>query len=174
MKIIPVNSKTFGYHEILVDDENFELVSKHKWHIVKGRETFYAKTNIIFNNKKTNISMHRLILGLTDPKTLGDHKNHNGLDNQSDNIRCATYAQNQANKTSHKNSSSKYLGVCLSKIKHKLKNGEIKIYYSWKSYININGKKKSLGYFKSEEEAAKKYDDSAKIHHREFTNLNFK
>jgi len=43
----------------------------------------------------------------------------------------------------------------------------------WTSSITINGKKKSLGYFKNEIEAAKAYDEAAKKYFSEFARYNF-
>lgn len=37
----------------------------------------------------------------------------------------------------------------------------------------MNGKQTYLGSFFTEEEAARKYDEFARIHHGEFANLNF-
>lgn len=170
MKIIPVDSKKYGYHEIFVDDEDFDLVSQYTWSLRKGRNnTFYAQSmTYLKEGKRKLIKMHRLILGLTDPKIKGDHQDHNGLNNQRYNIRGATNSQNCMNKICKKNSTSKYLGVCLITDNRTNKN-----YKYWIAQIRINGKQEHLGYFKNEEDAAKEYDKHALIHHKEFANLNF-
>lgn len=174
MKIIPVNSPKHGYHEILVDDEDFDLVTKYKWSIRKNRNTFYATKTLYINGKYKNLQMHRLILGITDPKILVDHENHNGLNCQKYNIRVCTRSQNNSNSSSRKNSTSQYLGVCLLVRKRTLKTGKIATYYCWAAQIRINKRQTRLGLFQNEIDAAKCYDKYAKIHHKEFANLNFK
>lgn len=170
MKIIEVKSKAYGTHNILIDDEDLQLIKNYTWGISKVGNNFYAITQI----KQKCFKMHRLILNITNPKTIIDHINHNGLDNRRQNIRQCTCSENLKNKKSKENSSSKYLGVTNSKRKYKCIDNNIKEYNYWKATININGNNKHLGYFKNEEDAAKAYDEAAKLYHKEFANLNFK
>jgi len=120
--------------------------------------------------KHTRVVMHRQIVGVTDPSKLVDHIDHNGLNNQRNNLREATKMQNCKNRTSSDGSSSKFLGVCL------FRSGGIKIpeRIRWIAAIAIDGKSKHLGIFENEEDAARAYDDAAKIHHGQWANLNFK
>lgn len=169
MKLIPLsttirkNNKNKGKYFAQVDDEDFERVNQYKW-------TLKNCSNILYAKNETVGFMHRFILGLTDSKILGDHKNHNGLDNQKHNLRECTISQNNRNRTSQKNSSSKYLGVSLKKSKSK--TGRVHLY--WLATISDNNKQKHLGYFKIEEDAALKYDEAARMRYGEFANLNFK
>lgn len=144
-----------------IDDEDFELVSKYRWG--RSRITRMDKVYAITLDKPI-ISMHRLIMNCIDSKNiLVDHKNHNGLDNTRGNLRLATKAQNCKNRRSARNSSSQYLGVSLNK-----KTG----YYTAQICLG-NKKVKSLGWrFVNEEDAAKAYNEAAKIVHGEFANLN--
>lgn len=111
--------------------------------------------------------MHRFIFEkynlITDNEMLVDHKDQNGLNNQKSNLRLCSKKENNSNTKSRENSSSKYLGVSYHKITFK-----------WQASININNKQKYIGLFKTQEEAARAYDDLAKIHHGQFANLNFK
>lgn len=142
-----------------VDDEDYERLNAHKWQSLKTKGTVYAITYI----KSKSFLMHRMLLNLTDPKIHGDHIDHDGLNNQKHNLRPATMAQNQRNKRSAKNSTSKYLGVCWNQ-------SELK----WRVQIFTSGKVILLGRFTSETEAAKAYDQAALKFHGEFANLNFK
>lgn len=157
----------------LVDDEDFEYLNQFKWHAHKSRSTYYAKGYDKNTNKK--IIMHRHILGLTNSKIFGDHKDGDGLNNQRTNIRIATPSQNQKNKKP--SGISKYIGVSFhtSKSKYFSKKENIIKEYSntgWMASITINGKFTYLGKFDSEIEAAKEYNKAAEKHHGEFARLN--
>ena len=107
--------------------------------------------------------MHRIIMN-PPPHLYIDHINHNTLDNRKTNLRFATPAQNTRNaRYPKKNTSSKYRGVWFNKQTKK-----------WRSQISINRKRKQIGYFKNEIDAAKAYDQAAKKYYQDFAVLNFK
>lgn len=140
----------------LIDDEDFDLVSQYHWYF-DGK---YAKTCWDKQGKTYYLRMHRLILGLTNPKIDTDHINHNKLDNRRSNLRICNRAENLRNRKAH--GKSKYLGV----------------FYNHNKYITAqiraNGRTIHLGTFDTEEEAAMAYDNAARKYHKEFANLNFK
>ena len=107
--------------------------------------------------------MHRQIMNVSERSVLVDHADHNGLNCQRSNLRLATTSQNSRNTTSQVNSSSKFLGVDFYKNKN-----------MWRSRICHNKKSVFIGFFTSQEEAAKAYDLKAIEFHGEFANLNFK
>lgn len=148
----------------LVDDEDFEYLNQFKWYAQKDNNTFYAGTNTSGKGdlKRKVIWMHRVLLNVTDSKILVDHIDHNGLNNQKSNIRVATYAQNSRNKRPCKNTSSKYKGVTYRRLN------------KWEASIRLFKKYKYIGIFSTEIEAAKAYDEMAKLHYGEFACLNFK
>lgn len=170
MKNIIVNSKTYGIKNVLIDDEDYEFVIKHKWFVIKGGNTFYVVRNCYRTGKQKRLWLHREIMNPADNMDV-DHKNNDGLDNRKSNLRVVTRTQNSQNRTSKKNGNSKYLGVCL----HKKKN-VVAVY--WTAHIRVNKKLKWLGQFPynsdGELKAAKAYDVAALKYHGEFANLNFK
>lgn len=137
----------------LVDDEDFDLVSKYTWYAIKARNgNLYAKKQMRVNGKYVVITMQGVIMG----RGLIDHVNHNGIDNRKENLRFATPAQNSANCTA--SGVSKYLGVSWDADRKK-----------WTAVI----RKQYLGLFDTEREAALAYDAYARLEHEEFANLNF-
>ncbi len=162
MKQIPLTKGQFA----LVDDEDFEYLNQWKWCAIKreGTHTFYAKRRVVINNDKiTSIMMHRLIMKLSDPKIIVDHKDRNGLNNQGDNLRLVTHSQSNINRGVYRNRTSEYLGV------YRRKDRKIN---PWHSKITINKWQKHLGSFSNEIDAAKAYNAAAIKYHGEFANLN--
>jgi hypothetical protein len=89
-----------------------------------------------------------------------DHIDKNRGNNKIENLRPATSYQNVWNRTSAKNSSSKYLGVRLDRGKY------------WRVQIHINGKQTHVGNFKTEDEAALAFNKVAVKNYGEFASLN--
>lgn len=66
------------------------------------------------------------------------------------------------NKSSRKNSASKFIGVSKSKNSKK-----------WEAAIKVDGKNLRLGFFENEIDAAKCRDKATKKYYGEYGNLNF-
>lgn len=165
MREIIIESPKHGTHTVLVDDEDYELVSQYKWHIIKGKKSFYANANNYLgkiDNKYVNkpIKLHRLIMNAPDG-TQVDHKDHNGLNNQKSNLRLCNNQKNNFNQTKRPNTSSQYKGVYL------YRNG------TWEAGLTLDNKKVYLGRFEKEEDAAHQYDYHAIKHFGDFASLNF-
>lgn len=131
----------------LVDDGDYKELNKHKWYVLKTKENVYAT-----RYSKRTIHMHREIM--QTPKGLHtDHINHNGLDNRRKNLIICTNQQNHFNCKLQSNSTSGYKCVSFDDRK-KVKK--------WYSYIKVNQKRFFLGYFKTKEEAAERYNKEAR------------
>lgn len=119
----------------------------------------YAITMVrICADKWQMIRMHRLIMGITDPRIQVDHRDNDGLNNRRYNLRVASVHQNSMN-TRPRKGTSKFKGVCFQKNK-------------WRATIMHNYKSIGLGSFDSEFEAALAYDKKAKELFGEFARLN--
>ena len=70
----------------IVDPEDFERLNKHKWHVAKGHNTFYAVRFVGPSKGRIRIRMHREVIHPPDHLVV-DHINHNGLDNRKANCR---------------------------------------------------------------------------------------
>lgn len=151
----------------IVDHQDFETISKYKWHANKRGDLWYASAYI---NKKIT-KMHRLIMDckLFD-KQIVDHIDGNGLNNQRINLRICTHSDNMKNRCSSKNGTSKYLGVCFY-LKTSGK-GNIAKYPTYRAELQKNGKRMFVKDFKDEIEAAKAYNEAAIKYHGEFARLN--
>ena len=141
----------------LVDDDDFEELSRYSWCADKIGNNWYAK-----NRKNNKIRyMHRLIMGAGLGQFI-DHKNMNGLDNRRANLRFCTRSQNYFNTKKDNGCSSKYKGVYWHETNKK-----------WVAYINGNRQIQYLGSFDDEIVAAKTFDKAAKTSRGEFARLNF-
>jgi len=138
----------------IVDDEDYCLVNEHRWQACRGRNTWYAygKSYGPGNPKGTFIAMHRIILGISDSNIPVDHINRNGLDNRRENLRAVTLTQNCWNSPAHKDAVSYLKGVSYDDTSKRQKR--------WTASIMRNGKRKNLGYFNTEQSAAKAYADA--------------
>ena len=145
----------------LIDDADFDLISRFKWSAYKSKNTYYAHAGVRLNNgSRTTIQMHRLLLGLTDPKIKTDHRDRNGLNNSRANLRACSHAENGRNRTAQANNSSGYKGVSFHKQHEK-----------WQARIMVNGKSKHLGFYLTPEDAHQAYCAAAAEFHGEFANV---
>ena len=145
MKMIPVGK----FYHAIVSDKDYKELSKFKWTAWIKKHTIYARR---ITNGKT-INMHTAISGVA----LVDHKDHNGLNNQRNNLRPCNNSNNLRNRRGY--GASKYKGVCRKRKK-------------WAAYINTNGKQKYLGTFTTQIAAAIAYNKAAIASKNRFFLLN--
>ena len=152
IRFIPLTKGKFA----IVDADDYEWLSKFKWHCVVNKKRAYAYHS--FENKNTSI--HRIIM--KPPAGLVvDHIDGSGLNNTRKNLRICTSRQNVCN-SKGRSKTSKYKGICRPKRSKK-----------WFAQIKFKRKHINIGYFDSEIAAARAYDRKAKELFGEFAYLNF-
>jgi len=165
MKIIGRN----GEYElsVQVDDEDYRTLglADYKWHRLIGRSTTY----ICSQKKRKTIYLHRLIMGcIHAPRSVFvDHIDGNGLNNSRTNLRVTDNRGNQGNarKGLSAGFTSTYKGVCYNSYNKT---------NPWKAQITLpepqpnpspdkkrRGKRKYLGCYRTQEEAARAYNEAA-------------
>ena len=132
MKTIPL---TKGYSTI-VDDDDYEELSKYSWALHVRNKKSYARTTIWNHNKRTHVLMHRMILNHSGKESFVDHVNGDSLDNRRDNLRLCTHQENCMNRKPQSNSATGINGVT------KYKDG-------YRVIITFQGKAYWIGYAKT-------------------------
>jgi hypothetical protein len=152
---IPLSQGKFA----IVGPRDYIYLMQWKWCYMKG----YAVRHDNGRPGRPLIYMHRVILermGFKDFEQC-DHINRDGIDNRRTNLRSATHQQNGRNRGKQCNNTSGYIGVHRHKATKK-----------WCAQMNINGKRKHLGYFDDIEEAKQARDKAVKEFYGEFAPLN--
>lgn len=148
--------------EALVDDEDYEVLNKFKWHAATGHRTMYAKGIVTMDKYRVLVTMHRFVMNAYDSDMVVDHIDGNGLNNQRSNLRLATVSQNNANRRKKLVTTSVYKGVHKS-----ISKGRV----YWQAICKKGGKR-YVRTCKTEEEAAMVYNQIATELHGEFAKLN--
>lgn len=159
MKEIPLTKGRIA----IVDDEDYDQLMKHSWYArVKQSGKAYAIRNIQVNKHAKPMPMHVQLMTPPDGMIV-DHIDGNTLNNTRANLRIVTWKENCFNKRPQKTQLySKFKGVTYHKA-----DGY------WWARITANSKTHSLGYFKTETEAAMAYDAASVEIHGEFGFKNF-
>ena len=126
--------------EFYFDLEDYDKIKEYYWYIdVNG----YPVTRSIINPEqpKTAIKLHNFLMKPSKDKFI-DHRNRKRNDDRKENLFEVTRGENAINKSMRSDNTQGFIGVGYDKRREK--------YFG---YINLNGKRKYLGYCKSKEEA---------------------
>lgn len=140
---VDISTKRHPRTYMLVDEDvGIQLCYARKWF---PNGAGYATAKI--SGKR--VVLHRLLFPEQGPGQDVDHINQNRLDNRKENLRLVSHSTNTQNSNKKPNTSSKYKGVTL------------RPWGKFQAFIRVNGVKKSLGMFESEEDAARAYNEAA-------------
>jgi hypothetical protein len=145
----------------LVDDDLFEYLNQWKWCANNKNGKFYVVRNItVSKNKQNSIFMHRFIMK-PDKGMVIDHLDGNPLNNQKNNLRICTHAENMRNSKISINNKSGYKGVSYQEDRN-----------NYRASIKFNNKKINIGDFIDPIDAARAYNAAALKYHGEFAHIN--
>jgi len=155
MKKIPLTQEKFA----LVDDKDYDWLSRYKWSYVKGGNTGYAKRSVWIKENRSYRSRSMQVEILEAKKgDICDHIDGDGLNNTRENLRIVDHSANSANRLNIKNHN-----------KHGFP-GIWKVGNSFCARIILDKKNLYLGTFYTAEEAAICYKEKFKsiygIEHR--------
>lgn len=145
MKQIPLTRGKFAK----VDDADFDWLNQWKWSALCTKNKWYAVRGGTKNGTRYYLYMHRELAAIAELSDV-DHWNGDGLDNQRENLRPMTHAQNIQNQSKLLGCSSQYKGVTWDLTRKK-----------WKAQIRCDKQTKFLGRFNSEKAAAHARDKAA-------------
>jgi hypothetical protein len=145
----------------LVDDEDYDLVMQWRWqaqpHYRTGR-TYARRVEEDAAGTRHTVLLHRFLMSPPEGMQV-DHINRDSLDNRRSNLRLCTPSENARNNRSRR----RYKGVY-----HQ--NNHTR---PFQAKINCAGEMHHLGYFQTEEEGARAYDEKARELFGAFACLNF-
>jgi len=135
----------------MIDLEDFEKVNSYKgtWCVSyeKCGNNYYCNINYALDiGKRKILQLHRIIMNVTNSKIKVDHIYHNTLDNRKSQLRVITHQENCFNTNAK--------GYSWHKKAQK-----------YRAQICIDGKRKYLGLFNTEEEARGLYLEAKEYYH---------
>lgn len=140
-------------YDVLIDKEDFDLVSQGQWFVFNKRKNSHLKDicSIVWtrkiDEKQYNYDIYQLILSTKNNKDIVvDHINNNRFDNRKSNLRLVDAKTNRINQPPKQTSNNKFIngrqGYNFDKNTNK-----------YLTRININGKEINIGRYNTELEA---------------------
>lgn len=164
MQSIPLYGAKASGRVALIDDADYDLVTRYRWHLVERMRPSgamhgpYAQANMQRTDGGwTTKLMHTYITGWSHT----DHTDGNGLNNQRSNLRPGPPSLNGANQRPRRHGTSKYKGVSWFTRVGK-----------WVAEVRVNGQLRYLGAYTVEADAARAYNVAALEVFGEYARLN--
>lgn len=153
--------------ETLIDTEDLEKVLRTNliWHVIWDiyTKSYYAKASA-YKQKPSTVSLHRVVMDVTDPLSEVDHENHDTLDNRKYNLRVTNNINNLKNRGA-KNTNNK--------------SGYRNVYWNtndarWVVSLQIEGKRREFGRFKFKDldKAGERAEAMRQLHYKEYAGNN--
>jgi len=149
----------------VIDREDAEFICRWKWYLCPARNTPFATAHAIRKRLSGesgpgSIQLHRVLWehwGLPFAEEI-DHRDMDGLNCRRANLRAASPAQNRQNRRKRSDGkSSQHKGVMF-----------YPRYGKWLARITFEKRRRCLGYFTSQDAAARAYAEAALSLHGEF------
>lgn len=158
MKKVELNGGCY----VTIDDEDYDIISKHKWYVHwcgRRKKYKYAIANIrLSDGRRTTIKMHRVIMDAPSGYEI-DHIDGDGLNNQRLNLRVVNKNQNMMNMAVHRDNQTGYKGVSKSRGVGR-----------YRARIRVYGKEICLGCYKTAIDAHHAYTKAANQYFGEYAN----
>lgn len=141
--------------KFLFDKADYEKIKNINWYDCCG----YIVGNDNTGAKQKKIKMHRLVMNFPRGEVI-DHISGDKHDNRKQNLRICSIKENARNSKVQQRNRTGIKGVTFTH------------YNTYQAQIQVDGKLKYLGTFKTAEEAAKVYNEAALKYFGEFARIN--
>lgn len=159
MQLIPLTQGKYAQ----VSDGDYAELARYAWQYLKNDRKGYAvRQERRADGSRAMVYMHRQIMG-AEAGELVDHEDGDGLNNQRENLRIATFVQNGANRPAPERAIP-YRGVYANKPGRAL---------PFRTTIKAFQRSYELGAYPTQEAAARAYDRAALHFFGPFARLNF-
>ena len=153
--LIPLSGSRGAGKFTKVSTHRYKQLSQYRWFLACNRG--YVARRGAIDGKQTLIYLHREVACFPVGKDV-DHINGDHLDNRDENLRPAARSENNCNaRKLREHKSSKYKGVCWCKNKSR-----------WMAQIQVNNRHLVVGYYSSEDDAARARDGAVIALHGSF------
>lgn len=124
--------------EVLLDDEDYEVVSKIPGWYIRKTQNNNSRTNYVQHDDYGKL--HRFVLGITDSTIIVDHIDRNGLNCQKNNLRIVSNSVNKRNSDTLNRNKFHLNGLSYEKGVGG-RSGRIKVSYQTNNRLPSNPKK---------------------------------